>query len=137
MAVSTKAELQLLADRFGQRRLGAIVRIAIRRMLVSDVDLAALLPRRRGFDTEVTVVPIFLGEDLTAELTVLAERVSSSRAALIRLACDLFLAERSNSRRRGAELDLTDEVNAEVYRGVENRDALIRRRIRAQDRHQR
>ncbi|MFH5228577.1 hypothetical protein [Antrihabitans spumae] len=59
IAVSTKAELHLLADRFGQRRLGAIVRIAIRQMLVSYVDLAALPPQRRGFDTDMTVVPIF------------------------------------------------------------------------------
>lgn len=137
ISASTKAELHLLAEPFGQRRVGAIVRIAIRRMLVSDVNYETLLTQRQGLDTERSIVPIFLGDDLTTELTALADQMASSRAELVRLACDLFLAELSTSRRRGVEADLTDEVNAEVYRGVENRDALIRRRMRAQARQQR
>lgn len=139
VAVSTKAEIRLLADRFGQRRFGAIVRIAVRRLLIasSDEDFPALLPKPRAFDSEMTVVPVFLGDDLTSELTELAGRLSSSRAELVRVACDRLLAEQASNLLNGVEVDLTDEVNAEVYRGIDNRDALIRRRMRAQTKSQR
>lgn len=136
LAVSTVQELRVVADRFGQRRFGAIVRIALRRLVSAPPDdLVERLAARRGWSTEQPPTPLWLGPDLRAELDVLAGASDGVVSELIRFGCDALLLELATARLNGAEIDLTDAVHEEMFRGSDpNRAELIRRRERKEAR---
>lgn len=125
---STEQELRVVAGRFGQRRFGTIVRVAIRRLMDQSPTLVEhRLAARRPLSVESHLVTIYLGEDLRAELDVYVATVDAQLAEVIRLACDLLLAELATARLDGAEIDLTDAVTQDVYRGAEPNSYIIRR----------
>lgn len=128
MDPETKRGIAILAAPFGQRRFGAVVRLAIRRMLAESPDgLGELLTARRQTQPSMVIAPVHLGDDLAAQLTELARDLGVHRAELIRLACDKLLTDIAIGRLNGSPIDLTEEVTAEAYLGEANRDTLIRR----------
>lgn len=129
LSLSTQREMRSLANQFGQRRFAAIARIAIRRMMTnSPILIAERVERRRPWSIESVPTPIFLGEELRSELDHFAGKIGAPLSELVRLACDMLLTELATARLDGNEIDLTEAVNAEVYRGSEpSRSRIIRR----------
>lgn len=126
---SDRSELWFIADHFGQRRRGPLVRVAIRRML--DNVPAAVLASLLAYPDEVrdpVQVNIYLGDELMKRLGLREQEHEAGRSTLVRLACRMLLAEL----RRGDVVpsDLTDAINSEVFNGEANRQLLISRRER-------
>ena len=126
---ATKDALQSFASRFGQRRGGAVVRIAVRRLVDRPGPLAKEVSAQKGLPVGVQM-PVYLGEDLDLELDRLATKYKTSRVAIVRIASERFLAWIAEQGLHSATVGLA----AEVYRGAANRDLLIRRRERAEAR---
>jgi hypothetical protein len=133
MDPETKRGIAILAEPFGQRRFGAVVRLAIRRLLAEPpANITELLTMRRDAEVVMVIAPVHLGDDLASQLTTFGQSLGFHRAELVRLACDKLLTDVATERLHGRPVDLTAEVTAEVYLGEANREKLIRRHLTKQ-----
>ncbi|MDV6245273.1 ribbon-helix-helix protein, CopG family [Rhodococcus opacus] len=127
----TKRRLEELADEYGPRRLSAMLRVGIRRLIENPAADEALAQARRVASPPRTArVDVALDDELLAHLDALAERLGSNRQELVYLAATRILRFHHNIENRMLD---------EMFRAQNNRKHLLakharRERIRRMDR---
>ncbi|MFD4268197.1 hypothetical protein [Rhodococcus sp. NPDC058481] len=129
-------QLREVGSSLGQRRTGAVVRVAIRALLRDPgIVTPEMLSERSARTARLieTSLNFHMEDELRDSLDLLAVQVGTSRAELVRIAVDLLLLRIASDRLHGRPA-IDDEVTAEIYRGEANRDVLIARRARQRGR---
>lgn len=127
----TKRRLEELAGEYGPRRLSALLRVGIRRLIENPAAEEALAQARRVAAPPRTArVDVALDDELLAHLDALAERLGSDRQELVHLAATRILRFHHNIENRMLD---------EMFRAQNNRKRLLakharRERIRRMDR---
>ncbi|MET4610629.1 putative DNA-binding protein [Rhodococcus sp. PvR044] len=125
--------VRAIGSALGERRTGALVRVALRNLLANkSVVTRALLAERRAAPREPFTVPlnIYLEDELRDALDQLAKKRGTTRIELVRIAIDRLLLRVENDRLEGRDQAIADEVETEIYRGDANRKVLIARHAR-------
>ena len=129
--VDTKRRLEELADECGPRRMSALLRVGIRRLIENPAaDEALAQARRVAAPPRTARVDVALDDELLAHLDALAERLGSNRQELVHLAATRILRFHHNIENRMLD---------EMFRAPNNRKHLLakharRERIRRGDR---
>ena len=127
----TKRRLEELADEYGPRRLSALLRVGIRRLIENPAaDEALAQARRVAAPPRTARVDVALDDELLAHLDALADRLGSNRQELVHLAATRILRFHHNIENRMLD---------EMFRAQNNRKHLLakharRERIRRMDR---
>ncbi|BAH56048.1 CopG family transcriptional regulator [Rhodococcus opacus] len=127
----TKRRLEELADEYGPRRLSALLRVGIRRLIENPAaDEALAQARRVAAPPRTARVDVALDDELLAHLDALADRLGSDRQELVHLAATRILRFHHNIENRMLD---------EMFRAPNNRKHLLatharRERIRRMDR---
>lgn len=133
-------QVRAIGAALGERRTGALVRVALRDLLANkSVITRALLAERRAAPREPFTVTlnIYLEDELRDALDRLAKKRGTTRIELVRIAMDRLLVRIENDRLDGRERAIADEVETEIYRGdPDRRKVLIARHARRQARTQ-
>ncbi|MFC9839343.1 ribbon-helix-helix protein, CopG family [Rhodococcus sp. NPDC127530] len=127
----TKRRLEELADEYGPRRLSALLRVGIRRLIENPAaDEALAQARRVAAPPRTARVDVALDDELLAHLDALAERLGSNRQEVVHLAATRILRFHHNIENRMLD---------EMFRAPTSRKHLLakharRKRIRWMDR---
>ncbi|WP_041813723.1 ribbon-helix-helix protein, CopG family [Rhodococcus jostii] len=127
----TKRRLEELADEYGPRRVSALLRVGIRKLIAYPAAGEALAQAHRtAAPPRIARVDVALDDELLAHLDALAERLSSNRQELVHLAATRILRFHHNIENRMLD---------EMFRAPNNRKHLLakharRERIRRRDR---
>ncbi|ANS32472.1 hypothetical protein R1CP_39445 (plasmid) [Rhodococcus opacus] len=127
----TKRRLEELADEYGPRRVSALLRVGIRRLIENPAaDEALAQARRVAAPPRTARVDVALDDELLAHLDALADRLGSNRQELVHLAATRILRFHHNIENRMLD---------EMFRAQNNRKHLLakharRERIRRMDR---
>ena len=127
----TKRRLEELADEYGPRRMSALLRVGIRRLIENPAADEALAQARRVASPPRTArVDVALDDELLAHLDALADRLGSNRQELVHLAATRILRFHHNIENRMLD---------EMFRAQNNRKHMLakharRERIRRRDR---
>ncbi|PQP23419.1 CopG family transcriptional regulator [Rhodococcus opacus] len=127
----TKRRLEELADEYGPRRMSALLRVGIRRLIENpSADEALAQARRVAAPPRTARVDVALDDELLAHLDALAERLGSNRQELVHLAATRILRFHHNIENRMLD---------EMFRAPTSRKHLLakharRERIRRRDR---
>ncbi|MEU2005157.1 CopG family transcriptional regulator [Rhodococcus sp. NPDC019627] len=126
----TKRRLHELADEYGPRRVSALVRVGIRRLLdnpgnlTADLTTVAPVQDLRPEPPKARIA-VALDDELLVHLDALAGRLGSTRQELVYLAATRILRQHT-----GIETRMLDEM----YRAPGNRQKLITRHARRERR---
>ncbi|MHA4854533.1 ribbon-helix-helix domain-containing protein [Rhodococcus sp. MSC1_016] len=126
----TKRRLHELADEYGPRRVSALVRVGIRRLLDNPSNLTADLTTVAPVqdlrpEPPKARIAVALDDELLVHLDALAGRLGSTRQELVYLAATRILRQHT-----GIETLMLDEM----YRAPGNRQKLITRHARRERR---
>ncbi|WP_072691790.1 ribbon-helix-helix protein, CopG family [Rhodococcus marinonascens] len=127
----TKRSLDLMAAQFGRRRVGAVLRVAARRLVAQPEGIGNALAEQRRLSRDRTPavyhvrINVHLDEDLLDTLDTIGARVGADRVELMRLAVKRVLSDPGM---------LEEAVNREIFRSEKNKTQLLRRHARLQER---
>jgi predicted transcriptional regulator len=127
----TKRRLEDLADEYGPRRLSALLRVGVRRLIENPAaDEALAQARRVAAPPRTARVDVALDDELLAHLDALADRLGSDRQELVHLAATRILRFHHN---------IENWMLDEMFRAPNSRKHLLakharRERIRRRDR---
>ncbi|MDV6286751.1 ribbon-helix-helix protein, CopG family [Rhodococcus jostii] len=118
----TKRRLEELADEYGPRRMSALLRVGIRRLIENPAaDEALAQARRVAAPPRTARVDVALDDELLAHLDALAERLGSNRQELVHLAATRILRFHHNIENRMLD---------EMFRAQNNRKHLLAKHAR-------
>ncbi|WAM19047.1 CopG family transcriptional regulator [Rhodococcus sp. JS3073] len=118
----TKRRLEELADEYGPRRMSALLRVGIRRLIENPAAAKALAQARRVATPPRTArVDVALDDELLAHLDAFAERLGSNRQELVHLAATRILRFHHNIENRMLD---------EMFRAPNNRKHLLAKHAR-------
>ncbi|NHU42972.1 CopG family transcriptional regulator [Rhodococcus sp. A14] len=127
----TKRRLEELADEYGPRRLSALLRVGIRRLIENPAADEALAQARRVASPPRTArVDVALDDELLAHIDALAERLGSNRQELVHLAATRILRFHHNIENRMLDEMFRAQNNRKHLLAKHARRERIRRRVR-------
>ncbi|MDH6293206.1 CopG family transcriptional regulator [Rhodococcus opacus] len=121
----TKRRLEELADEYGPRRMSALLRVGIRRLIENPAaDEALAQARRVAAPPRTARVDVALDDELLAHLDALADRLGSNRQELVHLAATRILRFHHNIENRMLD---------EMFRAPNNRKHLLAKHARREE----
>jgi predicted transcriptional regulator len=127
----TKRRLEELADEYGPRRLFALLRVGIRRLIENPAADEALAQARRVASPPRTArVDVALDDELLAHLDALADRLGSNRQELVYLAATRILRFHGNIEDRMLDEMFRAPISRKHLLAKHARRERIRRRVR-------